>query len=190
LAIMGAARAGNALTLAAINTLLVAAAGAGTELTTAGGSESFGTVRDILRILAGEIYRLPLLTILCTQAAGANAFLPLAGRQAIVTAQLVTDVTTYGQFYASGSFLAATDNGYRARPTLVPTGAFNCSNASGVVFGYKQATFQLLNSHNFAYDAASVTAWRLRAVDIAGTNIPATGISPAIGVYDQDGNAL
>lgn len=58
-AIIAAMRAGSDLTLSAINTLLVATGGAGTELTSAGGSISTGTVRDILRILSGATYTVP-----------------------------------------------------------------------------------------------------------------------------------
>jgi len=189
-AIITIAQAGGALTLAAINTALSTVV-ATTDLDgTAATSDSFGTVRDVLRILSGEIYRLPLLTILGdVRFGGTGDFWPRATRQAVVDAQLASDVVTYGQFYAAGDFLAATDSGYRARPTLVPTGAFNISNSLGVIAGYKQ-NITLLNSNNFAYAAADVKAWKPRATNLAGTAIPATGIAPAIGVYNQDGTAL
>lgn len=58
-AIINAMRAGSVLNLAAINGLLVAAAGAGTELTNAGGSLSTGAVVDVLRILSGVLYTVP-----------------------------------------------------------------------------------------------------------------------------------
>ena len=189
-AIKAAALAGNDLTLAAINTLLTAACGAvATDLTgLAATSDSFGSVREVLRILAGEIYRLPLLTILGDDAAGTGDFWPRATRQAVVDAQLVTDVTTYGQFYAAGSFLAATDAGYRARPTLVPSGAFEISNAEGVLHGYKDNVTVL--NRNFAYTAAAVTATRPRAFNLAAVAIPATGIAPGVAAYDDEGEAL
>lgn len=188
LAIMQAAHAGNALTLAAINVLLVAAAGAGTELTNAGGSASFGTVGDILRILTGEVYRVPRLTALGTNV---NVFLALAGRQAIVNAQTPVQIAAQGQFYNSGGFLSATDAGYRARPVLVPTGAFNISVIEGVVAHYAAAAgITLLNSNNFAYTAGAVTAWKPRATRLDQVAVPATGIARAIAVYDQDGNNL
>jgi hypothetical protein len=190
-AVTAAALAGNALTLAAINTLLSVACGAvATDLDGAAAtSDSFGTVREVLRILAGEVYRLPAFTILGDVSTGTSDFLGLAARQVIVDAQLGSDVTTYGQFYASGDFLAADDAGYRARPTLVPTGAFNISNAEGMINGYK-GNVTVLN-RNFAYSAAAVTTWRPRAFQLGGlAAIPATGIAPAIGVYNQDGTAL
>jgi hypothetical protein len=153
----------------------------------AGASLSFGTVRDILRILSGEIYRLPLLSILATQA---DVFLDLAARQVLVDAQTPVFIAAQGQFYSSGGFLVAGDSGYRARPTLVPTGAFNISNAAGVLAGYKLATFSLARTNDFAYAAADVLAWKPRAGLLGTGNVPATGIAAAIGVYDQDGNAL
>lgn len=58
-ALIAAMRAGSALDLAAINVILVAACGAGTELTSAGGSLSTGTVEDVLRILSSTPYTVP-----------------------------------------------------------------------------------------------------------------------------------
>jgi hypothetical protein len=190
--IMAAADAGNALTLAAINAILTAAPiGAATDLDGAAAtSDSFGSVSDILRILAGEVYRLPALTILGDDTGGTSDFFGLAARQAIVAAQLATDVVTYGQFYASGGFLAATDAGYRARPTLVPTGAFNSSVVNGTVAGFAAAAGVVVTNPNFAYNAADVTQWRPRAQTLALGNVAATGLGPAIRAYDQDGNNL
>jgi len=189
-ALVTIAQAGGALTLAAINTALSLVV-ATTDLDgAAANSDSFGTVREVLRIIAGEIYRLPLLTILGDASTGTSDFLGRVDRQVFVDAQLVTDVTTYGQFYAAGSFLDATDNGFRRRPNLVPTGSFNISNAQGVIAGYKAVTFNMLNSHDHAYAATAVTAWHPRAVTLAGANIPATGVGAAIGAYDHLGTAL
>jgi hypothetical protein len=64
------------LTLAVINGFLVAAAGAGTELTDAGGSDSTGSVEDILKILAGETYIVSAGTQIED---GAGAFVPVLG---------------------------------------------------------------------------------------------------------------
>lgn len=58
-AIIAAMRAGSTLNLAAINVILVAACGAGTELTSAGGSLSTGAVADVLRILSGTPFTVP-----------------------------------------------------------------------------------------------------------------------------------
>jgi len=184
------ALAGGALTLAAINTALSVVV-ANTDLDgTAATSDSFGTVREVLRILSGETYRLPALTILGAPSTTTSDFLGRAARQAIVDAQLASDVVTYGQFYAAGDFLAAGTAGYRARPTLVPTGAFNISNTAGVIAGYKLATFAMLHNNDYAYAAADVLAWRPRAFLLGTGNVPATGIARAIRAYNQDGTAL
>lgn len=74
--IIAAMQAGSNLNLAAINALLVAACGAGTELTSAGGSLSTGTVADVLRILSGTPYTVPAGTQI--QAAG-PIFSPQSG---------------------------------------------------------------------------------------------------------------
>lgn len=58
-ALIAAMRAGSALNLAAINVILAAACGAGTELTSAGGSLSTGTVADVLRVLSGTPFTVP-----------------------------------------------------------------------------------------------------------------------------------
>lgn len=58
-AIIAAMVAGSTMDLAAINAILAAACGAGTELTSAGGSLSTGAVTDVLRILAGATYTVP-----------------------------------------------------------------------------------------------------------------------------------
>lgn len=63
-ALIAAMRAGSALTLSDINTILVAAAGAGTELNSIGGSASTGAVTDVLRILAGATYTVPSGTVI------------------------------------------------------------------------------------------------------------------------------
>lgn len=75
-ALIAAMRAGSALTLADINVILVAAAGAGTELTAAGGSISTGAVTDVLRILAGATYTAPSGTEVQT---GGTVFNPQGG---------------------------------------------------------------------------------------------------------------
>lgn len=58
-ALIAAMRAGSALDLASINAILVANCGAGTELTSLGGSLSTGTVADVLRILSATPFTVP-----------------------------------------------------------------------------------------------------------------------------------
>ena len=180
------ALAGTTLDLARINVHLAATV-AQTDLTGASGfSKSFGSVEDIMKILSGAVYRLPVLTII--ENVGGN-FRSLAERQVFVAAQTAAYVAAQGQFYASGSFLTASDAGFRDRALLARTGALNLSVLSGVLSHYK-GSMTVLNSSNYAYSAGAVTAWKPRAVKITGAAIAATGTSPLVAVYDQDGNAL
>ena len=104
-AIIAAMRAGTTLNLAAINAILVAACGAGTELTNAGGSLSTGTVADVLRILSGRPYTVPAGTQI--QAAG-PVFNPQVGPVAWNAANFDEDfhdiLPTDSSFYQSLSW--------------------------------------------------------------------------------------
>lgn len=189
-AIRALVNTGAAIDLTAINAALTVACGGDTDLDGADAtSDSFGSVDDILRILSGEVYRLPLLTVLGDAAAGMGVFWPLATRQALVAAQTAAQVASQGQFYASGDFLAADDHGYQARPILVQTGAVNASLLTGVLSHYT-ASMNILNTNNFAYSAGTVTAWKPRAVDITGAAIAATGAGIPLFVYLNDGTVL
>lgn len=180
------ALAGTTLNLARINVHLAATV-ANTDLTGASGnSKSFGAVEDIMRILSGEVYRLPALTIIENVA---GQFRSLAERQVFVDAQTPAMIAAQGQFYASGGFLAADEAGYRARPRLARTGALNLSVLSGVLSHY-MGSMNVLNSNNYAYSAGAVTAWKPRAVGLTGTAIPTNGAGPLVAVYDADGNSL
>lgn len=104
-AILVRMRAGLSLDLAAINVILVAACGAGTELTSAGGSLSTGAVSDVLRILSGASYTVPAGTQI--QAAG-PVFNPQAGAAAWNLANFDASqhvvLPTDSSFYQSLSF--------------------------------------------------------------------------------------
>jgi len=177
--------AGVTLDLARINVHLAATV-AQTDLNGTGTSLSFGTVEDIMRILSGEVYRLPIRTVI---ESAAGAFGTLAQRTVIVAAQTPAQIASQGQFYASGSFLAADDVGYRARPVLAHTGALNASVLNGVL-SHLKGNMTILNTTAFAYAAADVREWKPRAVTVNGANIAATGIHPAVAVYDSLGNVL
>lgn len=177
--------AGVTLDLARINVHLAATV-AQTGLVAVGTSKSFGTVEDIMRILSGEVYRLPALTIIENVA---GQFRSLAERAAIVAAQTAVMVAAQGQFFASGDYLAATDVGYRARPLLAHTGAVNASVLNGVL-SHLKGNMTVLNTTAFAYNAADVKAWKPRAVNANGVAIAVTGIHPAVAVYDSIGNVL
>lgn len=104
-ALLATMRSGGSLTLAAINTILVVAAGAGTELTTAGGSLSTGAVSDVLRILSGVTYTVPAGTQI--QAAG-PIFVAQAGAAAWNAANFAAGhrdiLPTDSSFYQSLSY--------------------------------------------------------------------------------------
>lgn len=189
--IMDAAFAGNALTLTAINTIIANTAANSDLDGSSGNSRSFGSVEDVLRILSGEVYRLPALTILGEDSGGSAEFYTEATRQALVDAQTVSQVTAQGQFYAKGSFLSADDAGYRARPELVRTGALNLSLGSGVLSEYtSNATEVAVVNPSFAYSAGAVKPFRPRATFLDTSNVPATGLGILCRVYLNDGTNL
>lgn len=184
--VLADALAGTTLDLTRINVHLAATV-ANTDLTGASGnSKSFGAVEDIMRILSGEVYRLPVLTIIENVA---GQFRNLAERQAFVAAQTAAMVAAQGQFYASGGFLAASDAGYRPRQALVRSGALNLSIQSGVLSHY-MASMNVLNSNSYAYTAGEVSVWKPRAVNLVGTAINTVGAGPLVAVYDSAGNSL
>lgn len=187
LAIMTAANTGAALTLAAINVILTAAAAAAaTDLDgTTAPSKSFGTVIDVLRILSGEVYRRQRFVITSLLA---SAFQSLAERDVLVAAQVPS--TNGGiTFTSHGAWLTATEHGYVGRPTLARTGAFNGSNGGGDILSWK-GNRTILNPA-YAYTAAAVSAWLPRAMAADGvTAIPATGIYPCLQAYTHLGAVL
>jgi hypothetical protein len=172
--------AGTALTLVTINAALSVVVAA-TELTTAGGSESFGAVEDILRLLQGQAYRVRGLTIVNSVA---GAFQSPAQRQTFVDNQ--DTIATGLVFFAGGEFLAEGDSGFRHLRNLTPSGAMRISLHEGVLSGFADAAFGYFNP-NFAYAAGTTMT---RAVDIGGTAVPATGVHPAIAVFNPDGSIL
>ena len=174
---------GGALTLAGINTALQTIVGATELRSDATGSICFGQVTDVLRILAGEVYACPRYTIVATQA---HAWRTLAQRLVLVAAQL-TDQTGL-TFQPSGNFITNTMSGYRDLPLLALTGAMSGSMVAGQLAHYAQP--MTFFNPNFAYATADVTDDHLRAYDIAGVAIPATGIKEGVRVYDSTGNCL
>lgn len=166
---------GGSMTLAVVNGFLNArCVGADNDLEGTNGT-SFGSVVDILRILSGEVYQVPVDTI---QGDQNGNWLGLAARLVLVTnAVLFTPV-------AQGSFTTA-----RPVPVLTRNGSINISAGGGKLFGFGAATFGFLNPAH-AYSAAAVTALVPRAINLDGSNIAATGIASAVGVYDSTGAVL
>ena len=186
-AILALVVSGGDLTLAGINAVLSSVPDGGIAATDLDGaailSLSFGSVDDILRIIAGEIYRSPMDCIICTQA---NVFLNLASRDALVLAQL--PAVTGQTFVSQGAFLSNLENGYERIPTLAVTGDMYASMGGGYLF--KMEAGQTFKNPNFAYAAADVTEFKPRAYDLSGVVIPVTGTLGTVRVYDEEGTNL
>jgi len=165
-AIVGRVDGGLSLTLAIINGLINTAIGgaANSDLDgTAAASYSTGTVEEILRILAGEVYRVPTASQVGD---AANAF------------------PGHGVAHTRiGDFVATTDDDYRYVRKFAYTGSLNLSCLSGNLSKMKAATYSWINP-SYTYGAAGT------ALTVNGTHIPATGVAAAIVVYENDGDLL
>jgi len=215
-AIEAVVAAGTALTAAVINAILVAQVGAGTSLTA---GHSTGTVEQILRILAGERYRIPAATAI-EDGVPDKVAAPVGGFVTTPNVELAQSVrTTY--VWREGAVVTTDTNapvrGRRSTSPLpyirpgvprtaavqtgtqdtnfnnvrqvVETGQVHLSATDGVLADLKSATFTYLNP-GFAYTAAAVTAARPRALIIPATVVPATGIARAVVIYDAAGNVI
>jgi len=192
--------AGDDLELADINTILSDVAVGGTVATdldgAAANSKSFGSVTDILRLMCGEVYRVPRFIII-TNLAG--QFRSLAERAVLVAAQTVA-ANGGTTFAANGGFLTTLESGYVGIPTTAWTEALTGSLYGGdlsVLRGRTAAgavqNMTLLNP-NFAYTAADTTVYRPRAYYAADAAVPQvvpeTGIAPGIAVYEESGQRI
>ena len=158
--------AGGTLTLAIINGLINTACGglASSDLDgTLPNSYSTGSVEELLRVLAGEVYRVPA----AAQVGNADNGFP-------------GDGTTHVPL---GAFVASTDSEYRGVRKFANTGSLNLSCLSGNMSKMKAATYSWLNPM-YTYGAAGT------AVTLDGTHIPATGVAAAVAVYEDDGTLL
>lgn len=205
--IIAAASTQSALTLAAINAIIQARAGAGsgdgTEVLSGAASRSFGTVQDILRILSGEVYYVPTNTVVTNEAlvflpwSNPNAIGEVAGgtadsRRGIILTLAGAGLAASPAPVAHGRFLLPGEPGYVPKRMNALTSAFRASASSGKLRGLHDSTnIPLVNSVNFAYSATTVTASRPRAIRITGANIAANGSgTPFCAVYDHNGNPL
>ena len=178
----------NAFSLANVNTVLstVALGGvANTDLDgTAALSRSFGTVLELLRIFAGEIYRTPQYTIVENVA---NQFLALAARDVLVAAQVTG--TTGLTFVSQGDWLDADESGYQKIPTTAMTDYL----LGSLQAGGDLATLKLnmtFNNPEWAYTAADVNQFKLRAVYATAAGfvaVPQSGVAPGLAVIDDLG---
>jgi len=206
LLINAAASAGTALTLALINVAINTPAGvAGSDLDGTLGN-STGTVEDVLRILAGERYKM---TDNAQVQVGAGTF-DATQRGFFVTTpnvELAGSVNgTYGDVRGRSSTsplpyirpgeprtaavqTGTQDTNFNNVRVTVDTGDLHLSATDGVLADLKAATFTWRNPGN-AYTAAAVDATHVRATTLAAGNIPATGIFRAVTIYDASGNVI
>ena len=213
------AAAGGVLTAAWVNARLVVRCGVATALGEGAGT---ATLEEILRILAGERYRLPANAVLED---GVPNFIG-ARRGAFVTAPsvelaasvrttrtwsegAVTTIDTEGPVRGRSSQAPMShlrpgeprtapvqtdtdDVNFNAVRQIVDTGDLHLSATNGALAELKSAAFTFINRNAFAYSAAEAAAnptW-MRAADLSTTAIPATGIYPAVVVYDVLGNVI
>jgi len=179
-AIVDRMSAGQSLLLADINVILNAnCAGADNDLEGTAGT-SFGTVIDILSILAGQVYEVRANTVI--ELLAGPVWRSLAQRVAAIA-------TNTANFFSSGAFVAATATTFRDFRTYYRTGALNISLGEGVLSTLIDPLWVWLNP-SFYY--TNVVAGRQRALTLRTTaqDIPATGAAAAIVLYDDLGNVL
>ena len=202
-AIFALVAAGSAVTAAAVANALVANgvanAGAGTTLVA---GNSTGVLATILRILAGEVWRLPDLTQL-TVAGG--TFDATAKGDFVIRPNIENPANVSGAYgsvrgrkfnaplpyFRHGEARAGQtpvqtglqDLLFRDVRTIVDTGDLHLSALSGALETLKSATYSFVNPA-FTYGGAGT------ALTLDGTHIPATGAAAAVVVYDNSGNVI
>jgi hypothetical protein len=185
--IEGDASAGNPLTAAVINTHINTPAGVSLSGLQLGNSS--GSVQDILAILAGARYKIAAGAIVED---GANAYVP--GAKGFFT----TPPNRVQPTITGPGGRKSTD---RVIPEVLPvqtppedvehvflrhiydTGDLHRSALLGVLSELKAPTYSFLNASE-TYGAGGT------AIDLSGTAIPATGVYPAVQVYDENGNVI
>lgn len=201
-AIFDLVEAGSALTAAAIANALtangVANAGGGTSLTA---GDSIGSVEEVLRILAGEVYKLDDATQLTTAAGAFDATtsgyfvqrpevevqdskrnasaIGVRGRKSTAPlTHLRPGEVRAGQAPTLG---AQEDTLFRDVRTVIDTGHLHLSLQSGVLAELAASTYAFVNP-SFSYNGD--------ALAIGGTSLGSTGVGRAVVVYDASGNVL
>lgn len=156
--------------------------------TVVGSSLSFGAVEDVLRLLSGETYVLPINTILCANGAG-QVFKTAAQRTSLVAAAVAAGNT---QYVAAGHFLAAGEPGYRSLKHVILSGDVRASAGAGQLSKLKGGV-QFQNP-NFDYSASTIAP---DAKSISGSAVSTVvsgaavyGLYPVVTVYDNAGAAL
>lgn len=200
-AVFAQVAAGGALALADIDAILIAAgAGAGTGLTA---GNSTGSVEEVLRILAGEVYRLPAGSevqsagpVFNAVVSGAfvtrpNVELPDSVRTTLgvdraLRGRRYTDPITHlrpGEPRTAPVQTGTQDVLFRDVPVIVDTGHLNLSATTGMLADLKLATYAFTNP-SFTYGAAGT------ALALDGTNIGTNHQARAVVVYSATGAVL
>jgi hypothetical protein len=199
--IEAAGSAGTALTLALINVMINTPAGvAGSDLNGTLGN-STGTVEEVLRILAGERFKMT--DNAQVQAVGGT--FDATQRGFFVTRPNVELAASVDGVYGDVRGRASTAPMSHIRPgeprtapvqtgtqdvnfndvrQVVETGDLHLSATDGVLADLKSATYTYLNPA-FTYAGGATPAQTL-----AAANIPATGIARAVTIYDVLGNVI
>lgn len=177
-AIVARVVAGQSLTLVDVNTILNAnLAGADNDLEGTAG-DSFGSLEDILKILSGQVYLTPANTVIALLAGN---FVSLADRITAIGANTAV-------FSAQGNFLEKDAAEYRPSRQLYVSGSLSASLGEGQLRYLNSADYAWIN-HKFYYGGI-VEPKKQAAQNIAGTNIPVSGVAKAITVYADDGSVL
>ena len=191
-----------------ISGLIEAAAPAGVAGSDLDGTlgASTGTVEEVLRILAGERFKMTDNAQVRLVGGGfdtaqrgffvqqPNVEVPASvdGVYGDVRGRRSTAPMTHirpGEPRTAPVQTGAQDTNFNRVRQTVETGHLHLSATDGVLAELKSATFTWLNPGN-AYTAAAVTAATPRALTLAAANIPATGVFRAITIYDAEGNVI
>lgn len=191
--ILAKVAAGTDLTLAQIN-LAINGAGGFTNSDLNGvvaNSHSTGKVEEVLRILAGEVYRVPA----GVQSGANNGFLapggvhtPIGGfvaRPNVLQPQRKAGAgkSAFGPVSKAAPVQAGLqDTHFRDIRVIVDKGSLHLSALSGALSKLASATYKFKNSA-FTYGAGT-------AKTISGTALPATGAGRAVSVYAADGTLI
>ena len=155
--------AGQSLLLADINTCITATAAASDLNGVVANSDSTGSVEEVLRLLAGEVYEVPAGSQVAN---AANAF-PGTG-------VLHTPL---------GAFVPRTSASFRDVRVILYSGELNQSTQTGQLSRLAAATYSWTNPA-FTYGAGGT------ALDAASIVVPATGIDRAVVTYRNTGAVL
>ena len=171
----------------------VANAAAGTTLIA---GTSTGSVEEVLRILAGEVWRLPAASQVTAAAGGFDATVRggFVARPAVELPQSVRTANGFpvrgrnsfvGQVIPTGApvQVGLQDTRFRDVRVLTDTGALQLSGLSGQLSRVAVATYRFLNPA-FTYGGAGT------ALGIGGGQIPATGAGRAVTVYTAAGAVI